>query len=517
MIELLAVIAILAILVVIALPNVLKLFEQAKRERFLVEAQTVYQEVTKKYVKENMNGNKIDSISPQNNPLDLDGEDMDYCILVDNRGDVDKLIISNGDYFITGSNIKNVNSIKIDNVKEGKLLEYQCDKEHFSSIPIELPSGEKVTISNIDGNPTNPDSVIPPKTYNCKYDGELKPGVEFKNGPYTYRYKQEISKYDIWTEEYYFRDITKDGMKVDGWSVYLTDRDSTAPVTGEVCAYVNDKPIVSMSHMYHGSKTNSIDLSHIDTSNVINMSYMFSEIQALDLDLSNFDTHNVTNMEGMFYLNQLYKLDLSSFDTSNVTNMSCMFDRSELLVLLLGLDKFNTSKVTDMSCMFSSTNSLWKLDLSNFDTHNVTNMEAMFFMGVVDNLDLSSFDTSNVTNMRSMFTFCSSNKIDLSGFDTSKVTNMNSMFYDTRSLYKIVGLNDFDTSNVTNMGNMFYNCAVQKLDLSSFNTSKVTDMSDMFKLSQAYDGYARTQDEADKFNNKSNTSIPDTLHFVVKE
>ena len=44
-------------------------------------------------------------------------------------------------------------------------------------------------------------------------------------------------------------------------------------------------------------------------------------------------------------------------------------------------------------------------------------------------IDLSAFDTSEVTNMGGMFTGCSSlTNLDVSNFDTSKVTNMSNMF-----------------------------------------------------------------------------------------
>ena len=44
----------------------------------------------------------------------------------------------------------------------------------------------------------------------------------------------------------------------------------------------------------------------------------------------------------------------------------------------LDLSSFNTSNVTDMSHMFSSCSSLTSLDLSNFNTANVTDMQSMF-------------------------------------------------------------------------------------------------------------------------------------------
>ena len=65
------------------------------------------------------------------------------------------------------------------------------------------------------------------------------------------------------------------------------------------------------------------------------------------------------------------------------------------------------------------------------------------------------------------------------------------------------------------MERMFQNSAATTLDLSSFDTSNVTDMSSMFYASKATTGYARTQEDADRFN-ASTTSRPSGLTFVVK-
>jgi surface protein len=50
--------------------------------------------------------------------------------------------------------------------------------------------------------------------------------------------------------------------------------------------------------------------------------------------------------------------------------------------------------------MFQSATNLKELDLSNFNTENVTTMGAMFqSCSSLKEIDVSSFDTSNVTNM----------------------------------------------------------------------------------------------------------------------
>ena len=189
-----------------------------------------------------------------------------------------------------------------------------------------------------------------------------------------------------------------------------------------------------------------------------------------------------TYVKFMFsYMRNLTTLDLSSFNTSNVTDMSYMFDVTPKLATL-DLSNFDTSQVTTMSHMFDSVSSLTTLNLSNFDTSNVTDMRGMFYgMANLTTLNLSSFDTSKVMNMSEMFyDMANLTTLDLSSFDTSMVISMQAMF---ERMYNLTTLNlsNFNTSNVTNMGEMFfYIHNLTSLDLSNFDTSKVTDMRNMF-------------------------------------
>ena len=190
---------------------------------------------------------------------------------------------------------------------------------------------------------------------------------------------------------------------------------------------------------------------------------------------------------GTFYLaDNLTTLDLSNFDTSQVTDMSYMFYWMSRLTAL-DVSNFDTSKATNMNKMFSRTDKLITLDLSNFDTSQVTDMSYMF--DDADNLttlDLSNFDTSKVTNMDHMFSNTYNlTTLDLSNFNTSKVTNMDSMFF-TSGLTSL-NLSSFNTSKVTDMSYMFYDMRnLTSLDLSSFDTSNVTNMNSMFYLDGMY-------------------------------
>ncbi|ARN91451.1 hypothetical protein AZI11_00285 [Levilactobacillus brevis] len=94
----------------------------------------------------------------------------------------------------------------------------------------------------------------------------------------------------------------------------------------------------------------------------------------------NLDVSGVTNMR--FFLSNSHQksIDVSSFDTSNVTDMHGMFAGNYRFIDgVKGIDHLKTSKVTDMGEMFSlygdnsdTGNPPVDLDLSNFDVGNVT-------------------------------------------------------------------------------------------------------------------------------------------------
>ena len=164
------------------------------------------------------------------------------------------------------------------------------------------------------------------------------------------------------------------------------------------------------------------------------------------------------------------------------------------------LPYIDTSGMTDMQRMLES---LYQpnepLDLSHFDTSNVTNMSSMLLNVRVSSIDLSSFDTSNVTKMDYMFSgFTCSNSIhlDLSDWDTSKVTNMFELFYmfGSSASTASVALNvaGWDVSRVTIFDHCFAfsdqsvgnpSSSITELDLSGWNTSSAEYMRDMFRYS----------------------------------
>ena len=159
----------------------------------------------------------------------------------------------------------------------------------------------------------------------------------------------------------------------------------------------------------------------------------------------------------MFYeCIKITEINLSNFNTSNVTSMLNIFTGCSSLISL-NLSNFNTSKVKNMEGMFESCSSLTSLDLSNFNTSQVTDMDGMFnSCSSLTTLDLSNFDTSLVMEMYYMFYNCSLlTSLNLSNFNTSQVIYMDSMFYSCINL-EYINLGNFEESNLELYDNIFF-------------------------------------------------------------
>ena len=170
-----------------------------------------------------------------------------------------------------------------------------------------------------------------------------------------------------------------------------------------------------------------------NTGLVKNANSAFRAIEGDSFDGSTFGPamSSVTSLFLAFDNSGLKQINVSNWDTSNVTNMSNTFSHCELLTSI-DVSKWNTSKVTDMASMFSS-------------------------CGTLRSIDVSKWNTSNVTDISGMFFGCGSlHSVDITGWDTSKVTSMDRMFFNCSSLTTITGVLDF--KNCTEYYGAFFGC-----------------------------------------------------------
>ena len=188
---------------------------------------------------------------------------------------------------------------------------------------------------------------------------------------------------------------------------------------------------------------------------------------------TDFMFDNITN---------LIEVDLSNFDSTQISTMKFMFNNDINLEKIIIPNNFNTSLVENMDHLFSNCLLLKSLNLISFDTSKVINMGFMFYnCQSLTTLNLSGFNTEKVTSMLYIFLGCIHLiSLDISNFNTKGINTTAQMFKNCNELRNI-DLKSFDTSLVESMESMFDSCSsLEKLDLSNFNTEKVISMTSMF-------------------------------------
>lgn len=178
---------------------------------------------------------------------------------------------------------------------------------------------------------------------------------------------------------------------------------------------------------------------------------------------------NSSTCSFMFVDSNVPEIDLTEFDTANVVNMDYMFLESDLG------DCFSLGSPTNAQANTPGRNTL------TLNTEGVTSMSGMFKDCKVKHLDLSSFRTHNVIDFSDMFYNCNS-LIDLNvdGFDTSNAEDFNGMFHGCHILTQL-NVKHFNVNSVLHMSYLFSGCRRLKvIDLEGWNFSQVSDANEMF-------------------------------------
>lgn len=169
--------------------------------------------------------------------------------------------------------------------------------------------------------------------------------------------------------------------------------------------------------------------SNIKTATMVDGKTFYSTIASFCSDFSKFQsieiiTNDNSTPENNFYLlstpESEYPIYLTHTDIYGTKN-------EDHIKIFTAADKIMLSP--DCHFMFMGFSSLTTLDLSHFDSSQVTNMSGMFQRcNSLTALDLSHFSTANVTNMSFMFGGCSEmTSLNIDKFlikDSTNVTNM---------------------------------------------------------------------------------------------
>ncbi len=133
LVELLAVISILAILVLISMPNIIEMYNNAKKRSFLNEVETVKSELKKETFNSSLNGEKIPEVysSFGENKLDMDGRELEYYAEMNSNGTIKYLEITDGQYYYQCRENEECNSVSLKD--EDPFIKMDFIKENVST------------------------------------------------------------------------------------------------------------------------------------------------------------------------------------------------------------------------------------------------------------------------------------------------------------------------------------------------------------------------------------------------
>lgn len=286
--------------------------------------------------------------------------------------------------------------------------------------------------------------------------------------------------------------------------------------------------------------TSALDMNHmfvsfgvpIDTitpllkaTHVTDLSYMFYDARIRNTVTFSplFDTSHVTTMESMFEGSSPYPVDLSNFSFASAVNMSKMFkaygtneEGKECVSssspgpseVIWPAATQNAPALTTLKSLFHGNCSITKIKPPKITAPNLKDTSFAFSgLGEITEIDLADFDTSGVENMQAMFSgnssgFMKNQHVKIS-LNTSNVKNMSKLFYDTYVSY--LDLSDLDVHNVTNFSSTFDYTWLYEVDLTNWNTSSATDMSYMFSgstwITKIYASDSFVTTNVTKYNN----------------
>ena len=186
---------------------------------------------------------------------------------------------------------------------------------------------------------------------------------------------------------------------------------------------------------------------------------------------------------------QLTSVDLSNFSTDKLNNINSMLTNYESL---------NGEEINEIKIQYKTKGDK-KLKIFGYDfVKNNKNICKIIYenkeydlcdyfnlkYNINGIIKINLVGIKNITNMGDMFYNCSSliSLSDISKLNTNNVKNMKYLFGGCSSLLSLPDISKWNTNNVIDMSDMFCDCSslLSLPDISNWNTNNVKDMSGMF-------------------------------------
>ena len=256
-----------------------------------------------------------------------------------------------------------------------------------------------------------------------------------------------------------------------------------------------EKAVVDMSYMLNNCKNlKSVDFKDWNTKNVTSMEAMLqlTPLPQIPKEFSKFETSKLENIRALFCkcvniskIPDLTNIFNKTENKNKITNISMLFNGCKNLLTVDG-NSWSGSKITDMSYAFNRCKKLTDIHLGNIKTDNVKNMCGLF-NGCESLTKIHSVITSSKTpslqDISIMFQNCEKlENINVTNFNTKHVKDMNGIFSGCKGLKKAVNLAKWSTDDVKEMIGMFNNCVLlPEVTLpKNMNLGKVQNASGMF-------------------------------------
>lgn len=165
-----------------------------------------------------------------------------------------------------------------------------------------------------------------------------------------------------------------EGTATGNFSLKINNGNSI-PITPDASGkwfYDTDEKITSLDYAFENqSAVTSVDLSNLDLTGISTNSMFNYCSNITSIKFNNTKSMKLVGVSSMFYdCKSLVSLDVSSFDTSNITDYSDSIFQDCTSLETLDLSNWNTSSFKFPYYLFINCTSLKTLDLSNFDFSN---------------------------------------------------------------------------------------------------------------------------------------------------